>query len=116
MDKDFLTINEVSEYLKIKPSTLYSWVKVGEIPHYKLHKMVRFRKGDIDIWMEGHRRESNLDKKVKSILKATRKSKVNVDVFLKKTIDEVKGNRYNSLHGKPDQIKDLRKEVEDGTL
>jgi excisionase family DNA binding protein len=116
MDKEFLTISELSKYLKIKPSTLYSWVKAEEIPHYRLHKIVRFKKEDIDAWIEGHKRESNSDKRVRNILKAIRKSKMSVDVFLKKTIDEVKGNRYNPLHGRPDQIKDLRREAEDGTL
>jgi len=74
VDKEFLTINEVSEYLKIKPSTLYSWVKIGEIPHYKLHKMVRFKKEDIDAWMENHR-ENDIDaeKKAKGILRAVKR-------------------------------------------
>lgn len=95
MDKEFLTINEVSEYLKIKPSTLYSWVKIGEIPHYKLHKMVRFKKEDIDAWMENHRENDiDVEKKAKGILKAVKRPGMTVDCLVKKTIAEVKGNGY----------------------
>lgn len=36
--------------------------------------------------------------------------------FVKKTIAEVKENRYTSSHGKSDQDKGLGREVEDGTL
>ncbi len=50
MNDAFLTIKEVSAYLNIKPATLYS--KVGDIPHYKIGRLVRFKRGDIDQWME----------------------------------------------------------------
>ena len=111
MDKEFLTINEVSEYLKIKPSTLYSWVKIGEIPHYKLHKMVRFRKEDIDAWMQNHRSESiNTDKRAKGILKAIDRPEMHIDDLVKKHIAEVKRNRYTPHCGRSDRIKGLGKE------
>jgi len=117
VDKEFLTISEVSGYLNVKPSTLYTWVKSGEIPHYKLHKMVRFKKGDIDAWMENHKEDKvGQNNKVREILRAAKRSNKDVDQLVKKTIARVKGNRYTSHCGRPDQVKDLRKEVEDGAL
>lgn len=111
MDKEFLTINEVSEYLKIKPSTLYSWVKAGEIPHYHLHKMVRFKKEDIDVWMESHRSQNiNTGKRAREILKAINRPGMDIGDLAKKYIAEVKGNRYTPHCGRSDRIKDLREE------
>ena len=49
----YLTIGELSAYLSIKSKTLYARVK--EIPHYKVGRLIRFRKDDIDAWMERHR-------------------------------------------------------------
>jgi excisionase family DNA binding protein len=54
MDKGFLTVNEVSEYLSVKPSTLYSMVKNGQLPHYRIGRLIRFKREDVDRWMEGH--------------------------------------------------------------
>jgi excisionase family DNA binding protein len=113
----YLTINEVSQYLNVKPSTLYLWAKSGKMPHYRLNRMVRFRKADIDTWMESHRSESiEKSKKVSGFLKVMNKPRMNIDSLVKKSIDEVKGNRYTPSHRETRPIRDLRKEVSDGTL
>jgi len=41
---------------------------------------------------------------------------VDIGKVVKKAIEGVNGMGYTALHGKPDRIKGLRKEVEDGTL
>ena len=108
--------SELSEYVNMKRSTLYSMVESGEIAHYRVGRLIRFRKQDIDTWMESHRREGiNVDRKAKGILKAV-KSPVDINSIVKKTIAEVKGNLYTPQHGRPDQLRGLRKEVSDGTL
>jgi len=115
--KEFLTIDELSEYLSIKRSTLYSMVESGEITHYRVGRLIRFKKQDVDVWMEGHRREENsADKKAKVILKAINRPFAGIDRIVKKTIAEVKGNGYTPHHGRPDQVKGLREEVSDGNL
>jgi excisionase family DNA binding protein len=50
--REFLTIDEVSEYLGIKKSSLYVKVERKEIPYYKIGHLLRFKKSDIDSWME----------------------------------------------------------------
>ncbi len=116
MDNEFLTINQVCKYLKIKPSTLYSWARVGEIPHYKIHNMIRFRKDDIDTWMQAHRKESiEADKRTIELSKVTKKPNVDVSEVIKTSIEQIKKNRYTSLYGKPNRDK-AGKEVSDGTL
>jgi excisionase family DNA binding protein len=114
--KEFLTINELSEYLNLKRSTLYSLVENGELLHYRIGRLIRFRKQDIDAWMENHRREGiNVDRKVKGILQAV-KSPVDINSVVKKTVAEVKGNRYTSSHRETRPSKGLRKGVSDGAL
>jgi excisionase family DNA binding protein len=113
----FWTVNDVAAYLNVKSSTIYGWGKTGEIPHYKIGKMVRFKKEDIETWMEKHRKEEiDTDKKARGILKAINRPVADITSIVKKSIAEVKGNGYTPSHGKPDQIKGLRKEVSSGTL
>jgi hypothetical protein len=67
--------------------------------------------------MENHRQKPlNVDKKARAILKATNNSNVHIDKVVKKSIAEIKVDRYTPNHGRPDQDKGLRKEVSSGTL
>ena len=116
MTKEFLDIHDLSVCLSIKRSTLYAMVENGELPHYKVGRLIRFRKSDVDKWMESHR-SGNIDvgQRAKRILKTSR-PRVDINALVKKTIEDVKDSGYNLPHGKPNRIKGLRKEVEDGTL
>jgi excisionase family DNA binding protein len=51
-DSKFFSIKELSEYISVKPKTLYSWVSRSVIPFYRLQGVIRFRKGDIDRWLK----------------------------------------------------------------
>lgn len=53
--ENYLTIDEVSAYLSLKPKTLYALVESGEIPHYRISDLIRFKKDEIEAWMEGNR-------------------------------------------------------------
>jgi excisionase family DNA binding protein len=115
--KEYLTILELSEYLNIKRSTLYSMVEFGKIPHYRIGRLIRFKMSDVEAWMRNNgQAPSDANKNAKEIVKARNKPVADVNHLVKKTIAEIKGNRYTPFHGKPDRIKGLRKEVEDGTL
>ncbi len=117
MTKEFLDIHELSEYLSIKRSTLYTMVESGDLPHYRIGRLIRFKRNDVDGWLETHRRErTEIDKRAEEILTNTTRQRVDIDAVVKKSIEEVKNSRYNLPHGKSDRIKGLRKEVEDGTL
>jgi excisionase family DNA binding protein len=117
MGKVFLTINEISEYLNLKRSTVYSMVEAGELPHYKIGRLIRFKQDEVDRWMDEHRKGCvDVKREVKRILKGASQSKMDIDSVVKYAVEEARGKRYTSRHGKPDQIKGLRKEVKDGTL
>jgi excisionase family DNA binding protein len=117
MTKEFLDIHELSECLSMKRSTLYTMVECGDLPHYRIGRLIRFKRNDVDAWIETHRRDGiEIDKKAKEILKTTARQRLNMNSVVKKSIEEVKNRRYNVPHGKSDRIKGLRKEVENGTL
>ncbi len=53
-----LTIKELADQLHIKSSTLYAWAAHGKIPCFKLNGLVRFRREDIERWVESFRVEA----------------------------------------------------------
>ena len=53
----YFDIKALSDYLQIKVSTLYAWSAQGKIPSIKIRGVVRFRKDEIDAWLEGFRKK-----------------------------------------------------------
>ena len=45
-----MTLEEVAEYLRVKPQTIYTWAQEKKIPAAKLGKEWRFRKSVVDKW------------------------------------------------------------------
>jgi excisionase family DNA binding protein len=48
-----LTIKDLAEQLRIKPSTLYAWASQSKIPCVRMHGLIRFRPEDIEGWLIG---------------------------------------------------------------
>ncbi|HVL66825.1 MAG TPA: response regulator [Vicinamibacterales bacterium] len=55
MDDAFLTTEEVLEYLQVNLRTVYRLIKAGKIPAVRVGRQWRFRKRDIDAWLESQR-------------------------------------------------------------
>ena len=51
----FLTTEEVLEYLQVNLRTIYRLIKAGKIPAVRVGRQWRFRKRDIDAWLETQR-------------------------------------------------------------
>jgi len=49
---DIMTIKEVSAYLKITEKTAYRLTAEGKIPGFKVGGAWRFRKQEIDAWID----------------------------------------------------------------
>jgi len=45
-------VKEVSEFLNVKPSTLYQWAELGQIPCFKFNGCLRFDIEDIMNWIK----------------------------------------------------------------
>jgi PTS system nitrogen regulatory IIA component len=48
---DILTIEEVAKYLRVSERTVYDWAQKGEIPSGKIGTVWRFKKTDLEIWV-----------------------------------------------------------------
>jgi excisionase family DNA binding protein len=55
MDETFLTTDEVLEYLQVNLRTVYRLIKAGKIPAVRVGRQWRFRKRDIDAWLDSQR-------------------------------------------------------------
>lgn len=58
MDTDVMTIREVAEYLKLTEKTAYRLAADGTLPGFKVGGAWRFRRRDIDAWIEVRKRQS----------------------------------------------------------
>jgi excisionase family DNA binding protein len=54
-DDSFLTTEEVLDYLQVNLRTVYRLIKAGKIPAVRVGRQWRFRKRDIDTWLESSR-------------------------------------------------------------
>ncbi|HWK09801.1 MAG TPA: response regulator [Vicinamibacterales bacterium] len=55
IDESFLTTEEVLEYLQVNLRTVYRLIKAGKLPAVRVGRQWRFRKRDIDAWLENQR-------------------------------------------------------------
>jgi excisionase family DNA binding protein len=60
-----MTIEETAKYLKIGKSSLYKMAREGKIPAVKIANQWRFRKEDIDKWLQEIRDKAILSTKEK---------------------------------------------------
>jgi excisionase family DNA binding protein len=64
-DSEIMTLEELAEYLKLTPQTIYTWAQEKRIPAAKLGKEWRFKKSIIDEWFNQH-----IDEKFTHIVKS----------------------------------------------
>lgn len=51
----WLTLEQVAEYLQISTSSIYKMAQVGRIPACKVGRQWRFKRQQIDRWVQGNR-------------------------------------------------------------
>ena len=51
----FLTTEEVLAYLKVTPRTIYRLIRSGELPAVRIGRQYRFRRTDLDGWLDRQR-------------------------------------------------------------
>jgi excisionase family DNA binding protein len=52
MENNLMTIDDLSDYLKVTRRTIYEWLKGKKIPAIKLIGQWRFKKDKIDAWLD----------------------------------------------------------------
>ncbi len=51
-DDTILDVEGLAEYLSVKPNWIYQQTHINAIPYHKLGSQLRFRKRDIDKWLD----------------------------------------------------------------
>lgn len=51
----FLTTEEVLGYLKVNPRTIYRLIRSGELPAIRIGRQWRFRRSDLNDWIDRQR-------------------------------------------------------------
>jgi len=49
---EIMTLEEVAKYLRVSERTVYDWAQKGELPGGKLGTAWRFKRGDIEAWVD----------------------------------------------------------------
>jgi len=97
----YFDIKTLSNYLQIKISTLYAWSAQNKISSIKIHGVIRFRKEEIDAWLENFGQ-----KKPETALPKFREGKCDIDSLIARAKREV----YNGSHGETRSKSAQRKE------
>ncbi|MBS3680719.1 helix-turn-helix domain-containing protein [Ornithinibacillus massiliensis] len=58
MKRRTLTVKEVANYLGVHTDTIYTMVKLKQIPHLKLRNRILFTKDSIDLWVQDQAKKS----------------------------------------------------------
>lgn len=56
---EILTVNEVAEYLRMNPMTIYRFAQQGQIPASKIMGSWRFKRSEIDEWIKSREVQSS---------------------------------------------------------
>lgn len=68
---EIMTIDEVAKYLKVTKKTIYYLIYQKSLPTVKLgSRLLRFRKSDIDNWLESKSNIKSIDRKEEEKIKA----------------------------------------------
>lgn len=55
IEKRFIGIKELSEYIGVPVGTIYSWTHMRKIPYLKLGKSVKFDLQELEVWFKKRR-------------------------------------------------------------
>ncbi|MEX2375577.1 MAG: helix-turn-helix domain-containing protein [Dehalococcoidia bacterium] len=59
MPEGAITVRDVAAYLNVTEKTVYRLAQRGELPGFKVAGAWRFRRRDIDAWIEEQKRAAN---------------------------------------------------------
>jgi excisionase family DNA binding protein len=56
MAEEILTIQGLADYLQIDEKTAYRMAQGGELPGFKVRRQWRFKRADIDVWIDSRKK------------------------------------------------------------
>ena len=54
-EEELLTVEQVQELLKVGRTFAYALVRSGELPSYRVGRLIRIRRRDVERWLESVR-------------------------------------------------------------
>ncbi|MDR2476683.1 MAG: PTS sugar transporter subunit IIA [Treponema sp.] len=67
IEDDILTIEEVAKYLRVSERTVYDWAQKSEIPSGKIGTVWRFKKSEIEKWVNDRLAVNRLNPQLNSV-------------------------------------------------
>ncbi|MDR1444877.1 MAG: PTS sugar transporter subunit IIA, partial [Treponema sp.] len=67
LSDDILTLEEVANYLRVSERTVYEWAQKGEIPAGKIGMVWRFKKPEIERWVNERLMDKRLSPPVSAV-------------------------------------------------
>lgn len=65
----WLSVEEIADYLGVRPDTVYKWLARAKIPGHKVGRLWKFKSKDVDVWVRAggsatatHRKDSTHSK------------------------------------------------------
>ena len=82
MEDDILTIEEVAKYLRVSDRTVYDWAQKGEIPAGKIGTVWRFKKSEVEKWVNERLSSSSNTKKTDDAVQVKNNNSTKRVVFI----------------------------------
>jgi excisionase family DNA binding protein len=102
-------LKELADELRVKRSTLYAWVAAGRIPAVRMHRLIRFRRDEIEEWVRSFQKPNTQGGPVAFGKKNTE--------AIDKLIARAKRDLYTAGHGETrPESSSIRKEDVDGAV
>lgn len=70
VDEAILTIQGLAGYLQIDEKTVYRMAQAGELPGFKVRRQWRFKRVDIDLWIESRKKTTTATAPSESLTRA----------------------------------------------
>ncbi len=58
-DKEYMSLEEVADYLGVTYQLVYKLARSGELPAFRLGKLYRVSRADLDVYLEDKKRENS---------------------------------------------------------
>ena len=50
--ENYISIDEAADYLGVKPATIRTWIKTKDFPAHRVGRLWKFKRSEIDRWVE----------------------------------------------------------------
>ena len=54
-NEQLMSVEQVAKYLQLNRSTIYDWAQKGKLPAINLGQVWRFRRAELDAWLEAQK-------------------------------------------------------------